>query len=352
MPYIPFPPNFPVYIPKDKLKSWFKSYVETLELNVWVSTSLIGGNYDAEQKRWDVKVQNTEGTVKELHPRHLIFATGVSGIPSYPTIPGLEQFAGTFVHSHSYTASAEWTGRKTVVIGSGNSGHDIAQDLHAHGADVTIVQRSPTTVQTLEQANKYFQMYSEGASTNDCDLQTLATPYPELIKSLQTLTVELEKADLPLLQSLEKRGFCIDTNHDTGYLTKYLNGRAGGYYLDVGCSELIAKDDIHVLQFKDVARVVPEGLQLKNGSTIPAELIVAATGYKGLQTVVRNILGDKIANRVGEVWGFDLKGEQRNMWQKTAQTGLWFTAGGFYHSRIYSKYLALQIKAMELGILV
>ena len=38
------------------------------------------------------------------------------------------------------------------------------------------------------------------------------------------------------------------------------------------------------------------------------------------------------------------------MWRRTAQPGLWFTAGGLPHVRIYSKYLAMQIKAVEEGL--
>ena len=96
---------------------------------------------------------------------------------------------------------------------------------------------------------------------------------------------------------------------------------------------------------------MPEGVRLKDGSLVEAEILVAATGYKNQQDVVRAYLGDEIADRIGLVWGFDEGGEQRNMWRRTPQPGLWFTAGGLPHVRIYSKYLAMQIKASEAGLL-
>ena len=90
--------------------------------------------------------------------------------------------------------------------------------------------------------------------------------------------------------------------------------------------------------------------RLVDGSVVPADLLVLATGYQNQQEVVRASLGDDIADAVGPVWNFDAGGELRNMWRPTTQAGLWFTAGSLAQCRIYSKYLALQIKARELGL--
>ena len=46
MPYMPFPPNWPTYIPKDKLANWFEAYVDAMELNFWTGTEFEGGAYD------------------------------------------------------------------------------------------------------------------------------------------------------------------------------------------------------------------------------------------------------------------------------------------------------------------
>ena len=91
--------------------------------------------------------------------------------------------------------------------------------------------------------------------------------------------------------------------------------------------------------------------RMKDGTIVEADLLVTATGYKNQQEVVRASLGDRVADRIGPVWGFDEGGELRNMWRRTAQPGLWFTAGGLPHVRIYSKFLAMQIKACEVGLL-
>jgi putative flavoprotein involved in K+ transport len=125
---------------------------------------------------------------------------------------------------------------------------------------------------------------------------------------------------------------------------KYLR-RGGGYYFNVGCSDLIAAGEIGLLHWRDVDRFVPGGVRMRDGTVVPAELLVLATGYKNQQETARLSLGNAVADRIGPVWGFDAGGELRNMWRPTAQPGLWFTAGSLAQCRIYSKFLALQIKA-------
>lgn len=276
---------------------------------------------------------------------HLVFATGVSSIPIMPKLPGLEAFRGTVMHSGAYTDGAKWKGRRALVLGTGNSGHDVAQDLHASGAEVSLIQRSPTYIVSLKEAQSVYAIYAEGIPIEDCDLLATATPYPVLVRAYQLSTAASRAADQPLLDGLAARGFRLDFGEDdTGFQMKYLR-RGGGYYFNVGCSDLIVAGEIGLLQYDDIEGFVPGGVRLRSGSIVPAELLVLATGYKNQQDVVRACLGDAVADRVGPVWSFDEGGELRNMWRPTAQDGLWFTAGSLAQCRIYSKYLALQIKA-------
>jgi putative flavoprotein involved in K+ transport len=350
LPFLPFPSTFPVYIPKDKLANWFEHYVEALELNFWTGTELIGGSYDNAKRRWSVKLRRNGGE-RVMHPRHLIFATGVSSIPFMPDLPGLKDFARTVTHSGTFVNADKWKGRKALVLGTGTSGHDVAQELHAHGADVTIIQRSKTYVVSLKEAQSVYAIYSEGIPFEDCDLLATSFPYPVLQRSYQLSTAKGREVDKALLDALAGRGFRMHYGEDeTGFQMMYLR-RGGGYYFNVGCSELIIAGKIKLMQFADIERFVPRGALLRDGSVVPAELLVLATGYKNQQEAVRLYLGDDIAEKIGPVWGFDDGGELRNMWRQTAQPGLWFTAGSLAQCRIYSRYLALQIKAIEQGLL-
>lgn len=351
LPLMPFPPTFPVFIPKDKLANWFEHYVDSLDLNFWTGTELAGGSWDAKARRWTVTLKRSDGTMRTMKPRHIVVATGVSGKPIWPHIPGLDAFKGELLHSGSYTNGAAWKGRNVLVIGTGNSGHDVAQDLCASGAHVTMVQRSPTYVVSIREAQKVYSIYTEGLPFEDCDLLACSWPYPVLRRAYQLSTAEMREVDKKLHDGLRKRGFQLTFGEDdTGFQMMYLR-RGGGYYFNVGCSDMIVDGRIDLVQYDDIDGFTATGLRLKAGSARPFDLVVVATGYETQQGFVRDTLGDAVADRIGPVWGFDDGGELRNMWAPTAQEGLWFTAGSLAQCRIYSRYLALQIKAREDGLI-
>jgi putative flavoprotein involved in K+ transport len=281
-----------------------------------------------------------------------VLATGVSGIPSLPDIPSLKDFAGTVMHSSQYEDGDAWHGKSALVVGTGNSGHDIAQDLQSSGVNVTLVQRSPTLIVNVEpSAQLPYALYDEGPSLEDCDLITVATPLALGRQTHKLLTERAREIDKPLLDGLERIGFKLDFGDDgTGWQFKYLT-RGGGYYFNVGCSDLLVAGKIRLAQFADIDRFVSDGARLRSGETLPADLVVLATGYKGQEALVARLFGSEVAERVGPIWGFGPEQELRNMFMRTPQPGLYFIAGSLAQCRIYSKYLALQIKALEAGLL-
>tara|TARA_B100000530_G_scaffold252112_1_gene166195 strand:- start:133 stop:1941 length:1809 start_codon:yes stop_codon:yes gene_type:complete len=352
MPYMPFPTNYPVYIPKDKIANWLEFYADTMELNVWSSAEFTGASYDKRDERWRLNIRRADGSERTLHPRHVVMATGVSALPVMPNLSGQEDFQGELMHSSAYTSGAKWGGGKAIVLGTGNSGHDVAHDLCVSGVDTRIVQRSSSLIISLKEAQRVYEIYQQGEAVEDCDLVATASPYPLLVKGYKITAEACKNADAKLLEGLVARGFRLDNGDpdNTGYQMKYLR-RGGGYYFNVGASDLIVDGEIGLLHYQDIERVVANGLLMKDGRVEEADVIVAATGYKNQQDVVRHFMGDAIANKIGQVWGFDNTGELRNMWCRTPQPGLWFTGGGLPHVRIFSKYLAQQIKACEVGLL-
>jgi putative flavoprotein involved in K+ transport len=350
LPYMLFPPNWPTYIPKDKLANWFESYVDGLELNFWTGTEFLGGSYDEKEGRWTVTLRRN-GETRVMHPRHVVLATGVSGIPNIPEIAGLKNFAGKVVHSSGYDDGENWKGKRALVIGTGNSGHDIAQDLYSSGAQVTLVQRSSTLVVSIEpSAQLVYTPYNEG-TLEDNDLIAVSMPLKVARKS-HALTCDKSKAlDTELLDGLRKVGFKLDFGDDnTGWQFKYLT-RGGGYYFNVGCSDLLIKREIALKQFADIETFTAEGARMKSGEITAAELIVLATGYRPQEELVQKLFGEAVTRRVGTIWGFGDTEELRAMYVRTGQPGLWFIAGGLAQCRIGSKQLALQIKAIEEGLL-
>ena len=353
LPYMPFPSTWPTFIPKDKLAGWFEYYVESMELNVWTNTKFIGAEYNENKKHWNVKLKLSNGTIKIMKPKHIVMAVGVSSVPNRNKIPGINDYKGKVIHSVDYDSGKHYNGKNVLVYGTGTSAHDVAQDLYVHGANVKIVQRSPSMVVNVEpSAQLPYQLYNEGPNTDDCDLITISSPLEVLKKTHQLLTQKTKKIDKPLLDKLTSVGLKLEYGEEnSGWQFKYLT-RGGGYYFNVGASDLIADGNIKVLQFSNIENFLSSGIEMKSGEKLDIDLMVTATGYKGQEYVVEELFGKPVVDKIGPIWGFDdERQELRNMWIQTKQPGLWFHAGSLAQCRIFSKFLALQIKATLDGII-
>lgn len=359
MPYLKFPPQWPIFTPKDKLAQFFEAYATLLELNVWTRTSIVDTKWDDTTKSWTVAVERKkeDGSVEKrtFHPRHIIQATGHSGKKNMPTMKGIENFKGDrLCHSSEFPGAQENSkGKKAIVVGSCNSGHDIAQDYLEKGYDVTIVQRSSTHVVSSKAITDIALkgIYSEdGPEVDDADLLIHGMPTP-VLKAIQVTVCEKQaEHDKEILDGLDKAGFKVDRGPDgAGLFFKYFQ-RGGGYYIDVGASKLIAEGKIKVKHGQEIDTVLPHGLRFADGSELEADEIIFATGYQNMRTQTRVMFGDEIADQVGDVWGFNNEGEMRIMWQKSGHPGFWFHGGNLAICRYYSKLLALQIKGLEEGL--
>ena len=359
MPYLNFPPHWPIFTPKDKLAEFFESYVKLLELNVWTKTTLTKSTWDEKERRWTVTLERkTEGgtETRTLHPRHIVQATGHSGEKNFPShIKGISDFAGDrLCHSSQFTgAKPNSAGKKALVVGCCNSGHDIAQDFYEKGYDITMIQRSSTCVISSDAILKIglAGLYDEtGPPVEDADVFFHSIPNSVLKGIHVDVTAVQNKHDADILKGLEKAGFKLDQGpDDAGLFMKYFQ-RGGGYYIDVGASQLIIDGKIKIKQGQEIAEILPHGMRFQDGSELPADEIVFATGYQNMRTQARQIFGDELADRVKDVWGFDEGGEMRTIWRKTGHPGFWFFGGNLALCRYFSRMLALQIKALEEGL--
>lgn len=351
LPYMPFPPTWPNYIPKDMLGLWFETYAQVMEINHWTNTEFTHGEWDENAKEWVATLKLADGGERVMRPRHIVFANGVSSYPLPAQLPGLDDFKGDVLHSEGFDSGAPYSGKKALVIGTGSSGNDIALDLHSFGCDTTIVQRGSTTVVSIDPAAKLnYALYDEGLPVEECDLLGAASTPPMIVKGYQLAVKRMMELDKDMVDGLKGIGFKYDIGEDnTGHQMKYRR-RGGGYNLDAGSSQLMIDGEIGLLQNDQIDSYCAEGARLKDGSIVPADLIVLSTGYYPQGELVRRALGTEMAERIGQVWGEDAEGELANMYKRTPQEGIWFIAGSLTQARVYSKYLALQIKALEEGL--
>jgi putative flavoprotein involved in K+ transport len=138
---------------------------------------------------------------------------------------------------------------------------------------------------------------------------------------------------------------------------KYLR-RGSGYYIDVGAAELVASGKVK-LKSGDVQSIKPHSVVFSDGSELPADLIVYATGYGSMNSWLATLVSPEVADKVGKCWGLGSnttkdpgpwEGELRNMWKPTQQENLWIHGGNLHQSRHYSQFLSLQLKARMEGI--
>ena len=361
LPYLPFPPNWPVFAPKDKIGDWLEMYTKIMELNYWSKTTAKSARFDEATKEWTVVVDRG-GEEVVLRPKQLVLATGMSGKANLPKYPGMEKFKGDQHHSSKHPGPDAYKGKRAVVIGSNNSAHDICAALWENDVDVTMVQRSSTHIvksDTLMDVG-LGGLYSEkavrgGMTTNKADLIFASLPYRILHEFQIPLYDQMRERDAEFYAGLEKAGFKLDWGDDgSGLFMKYLR-RGSGYYIDVGASQLIIDGKIK-LAHGQVKEITETGVMLADGTHLPADVIVYATGYGSMNGWAADLIGKDVADKVGKCWGLGSNttkdpgpwvGEQRNMWKPTQQEALWFHGGNLHQSRHYSQFLALQLKARQ-----
>ncbi|MCK1513129.1 NAD(P)-binding domain-containing protein [Bradyrhizobium sp. 190] len=354
-PYLSFPDSWPVYLPKDKLANWMEFYADVMELNIWTRTEFLGATYDGADRQWTARLRTSDGSVRVLRPIHLVMAIGVSGLPNIPHIEGLEAFKGAIIHSSGRTDDVATQGKSALVVGAGTSAHDIAQDLYMRGAEVTMLQRSSTTVVSIvPSAAKATQLFrsNEGVRPiEDIDIMGASVPY-DLVRRLHgPLSRQMAFEDRDLHDRLRKVGFALDNGEDdTGFFLKLLR-RLSGYYLNVGASDLIADGRIKLKPGVEIDRLEGAEAVFSDGSRMNVDLLVLATGWKPLQEAVRALLGDEVAERVGPIWGIGADGELRNMFGTTCQDNFYVVGGTITMCRSLSRYTALLIKAALEGLI-
>ena len=359
LPYIPFPDHWPVFSPKDKIADWLEMYTRVMELDYWTSTECLRAT--PVDRGWEVHVRR-EGREMTLKPQHVVLATGMSGFPFVPRVKG----SGVSVlHSSQFTIGVDYRGKKCVVVGSSTSAHDICADLYENGAaEVTMIQRAPSIVVRSETLMElaWGRLYSEGAlaagiTTDIADLTLASIPFRELPKMQKPIYDEIARRDADLYRGLERAGFQHFMGEDGSGLHSIYLRRGAGYYIDVGASQLIIDGRIR-LKHGSVEAIADRNVVLSDGTQLPADLVVFATGYGNMCQWAAKLVSPEVAERVGPVWGLGSAtkndpgpwvGELRNMWKPTRQPGLWFHGGNLMQSRHYSLYLALQLKARQIN---
>ncbi|CAG8247605.1 unnamed protein product [Penicillium salamii] len=353
LPYFKYPQHWPTYTPAQKQGLYMKWYASALELNVWTKSEVVKADQDSEG-RWTVII-NKAGETRTLHPKQLIMATSLCGVPSTPAVPGMTDFRGVIRHSSAHKTARDFIGKKVCVVGTSSSGFDTAYECARLGIDVTLLQRSPTYVMSLTHSvPRMLGGYApdQNGKLPDTDVQDRLNfsmpvgPGEELAKRTAK---DLEDLDSPMLEALNARGLRTwRGQRDTGNSTLGQT-RNGGFYFDAGACDEIINGNIKV-EPGFIEKFTEDKVILNGNREKEFDLVIFATGFSNTIDSIRATLGEKIASQCGPIWGIDEEGEYKTAYRETGVPNMWIMVGFLPMTRYASKLLALRLKALKEGV--
>ncbi|OJA14210.1 hypothetical protein AZE42_11318, partial [Rhizopogon vesiculosus] len=277
------------------------------------------------------------GRKRTFEVNHVVFALGFgNGVGRIPGILGQRMtYAPTTLKMVSVNEFCMFESTKTNL-----------------GPEVTMVQRSPSYIMsTKEGMPRLLSIFWEGGPPTDIADRASASYPNKLLKLVhQRVTKDIAEADKELLEGLRKRGFKTTLGDDDAGVLLMTRSKAGGYYLDVGASQLIIDGKIKLKSDGPIKCFTPTGLLFEDGSTLDADVILFATGYANARTSYRELLPESLHDKVRPIWGLDAEGELNGAWREVgvrdkegeALNGIWSMMGSLGLCRFHSKHLALR----------
>ncbi|KAJ7033908.1 hypothetical protein C8F04DRAFT_957087 [Mycena alexandri] len=356
LPYLPFPAEWPMFPSATMVADHMERYPQLLGLDVRRGTKTVRAEFDEIDQTWTVQLERKDGSQFTLVSSHLVVATGVDILggqkPRIPQIPGLVNFRGRVLHSTDVRDVHQWSGKRVVVLGAGCSGHDIAMALCKGGAsEITMIQRSPTAVISREVLLKLFPDLYTGENRppiNVADELYLALPTPASKVLRSTMMAKLALLDAQVTSGRSSSGSPSDAVGSLLSISRPHSYRVpGGYYIDQGCSGLIADGSINLKPYKSIQSLVSTGIAFTNGEKLSVDTLIFATGY-ALAGCYRysfpaSFLDESVYSVTGEIGGIDDEGEAIGLWRPSGHDHLWFAGGDLFNCRFYSRLLSLQI---------
>ncbi|CAK9175897.1 unnamed protein product [Ilex paraguariensis] len=255
LPHISFPSTYPTYVPKKEFLHYLDEYVSHFQINPLYKRSVESAIYDEGSEKWDVKAMNlSSGEIEEYSGRFLVVATGETADTFIPDVEGLNTFTGEVIHSTRYKNGEKFRDRNVLVVGSGNSGMEIALDVSNFGAKTSIVVRSPVHVASREMIHMGLFLLKYIRHT--------------LVDSLLVLLGKLSYGDLT------KYG--IERPQEGPFSMKVKYGKYA--VIDRGTIKKIKSGEIQVLPA--ISSIKNNVVVFENGKSHPFDTIVFATGFK------------------------------------------------------------------------
>jgi cation diffusion facilitator CzcD-associated flavoprotein CzcO len=130
-----------VYAPGEELKAYAEHCMDEygLRSRTILNTSVCGATFDEDNHLWKLEIEGGE----PLTARYVVGATGIFSQPKPPEIDGLDDFAGTLMHSARWDHDQDLSGRRVAIIGTGASAVQIIPSIAPEVEHLTVFQRTP-----------------------------------------------------------------------------------------------------------------------------------------------------------------------------------------------------------------
>ncbi|KAJ7762344.1 hypothetical protein DFH07DRAFT_814018 [Mycena maculata] len=345
LPFIPFPRDYPEYIPAKLIAPYYAKYAQDLQLPAYTGRECISATWDDAQAQWTVTLKGSRG-VDVVTARNIVFAVGVIGRwPIIPNFPGRDSFLGESLHSVAYKDASLWAGKRVAVVGSSTTACDVSMDCLRAGADIVMVQRGPTRIYVQAHITALLApFWNEQIPVEVGDV--MATEDPIVLQSAMNalgLKTLKDNHDPEYYDNLRRAGFLATLE---GSIQQHVYCRAGAHYPDVGACGAIARGEIKVKSDAKIESITATGIAFSDGTKLDVDVIVYATGFeKDIRSYIATILGTEQAASLEPVWGLDAEGEVRGCWRPSGNDHIWFQGGELQTMRYYGKFLAIQIAA-------
>lgn len=261
LPHLPFPEDYPLYVPRTKVVEYLTNYALHFDIQPHFNTAVT--KIRKEGANWIVQT-NTEQT---FQAKNVILATGVNRVPNMPTWKGQEKFKGTIIHSRDYKNPKPFIGKKTLVVGFGNTGAEVAFDLSESEVDTTTVIRTPVSIVPRDLNGRPVQLTARKLAKLPFGLgDWLGT------KIRRVFMGDLSKYGIPLSNVSP---------------TKQLMQTGKTPVIDIGTVEAIKQGKIKIIRTVDA--FYEDGI-ISKGEKMPFDAILLATGYRPeLASFIQNI---------------------------------------------------------------
>jgi cation diffusion facilitator CzcD-associated flavoprotein CzcO len=252
LPHLPFPEHFPQYIPKQQLCDYYDSYIEKMGIQPHYEEEVV--SVEKAEVGWVTHTQSG----KAFLSRRVIVCTGYNRVPVEPSWPGMEDFQGSIQHSRFYKNGKGLEGKRVLVVGMGNTGAELAIDLHEHGAIPFISVRSPVNIILRDPFGRPVQKTARILGKLPTWLGDALGKFTARLTVGDLRPYGLQRPDLAPAAQLRKKGKTP--------------------VIDVGTVDLIKQGIVKILP--GIERFTESGIVFSDGKEHPFDAVVLATGYR------------------------------------------------------------------------